>query len=73
MDISTKDINKNHILIPTNINELKPDIEIIINKNEQIIKKYLERHIYTSAISDSDKQKLDTIFAKHRKTILDAF
>ena len=73
MDISTKDINKISILIPTHLNELKPDIEIIINKNEQIIKKYLERHIYTSAISDSDKQTLDTILAKHRKTILDAF
>ena len=73
MDISTKDINKISILIPTHLNELKPDIEIIINKNEQIIKKYLERHIYTSAISYSDKQTLDTILAKHRKTILDEF
>ena len=73
MDMSTKDITKINILIPQNLNELKPDIEILINKNEQIIKKYLERHIYTSAISDSDKQKLDTILAKHRKTILDSF
>jgi len=73
MDILTKDINKINILIPTNLNELKPDIEILINKNEQIITKYLERHIYTAAISDSNKQTLATIFIKHRKTILDTF
>ena len=73
MDMSTKDINKINILIPTNLNEIKPDIEILINKNEQIITKYLERHIYTSSISDSNKQTLTTIFIKHRKTILDAF
>ena len=71
--MDSKDIKQISILIPNNLNEIKADIEILINKEELIIKKYLERHIYTSIIADSDKIKLDNIFSKNRKLILNKF
>ena len=52
-----KQIKKISIKIPDHLSEMKPDIELIINKNETIISKYLERHIYTSTISDINKKK----------------
>ena len=73
MDDHLKDIKQISVLIPTHLNDLKPDIELLIDKKEQIIKTYLERHIYTSSMSDNDKEKLELLFAKHRKTILDTF
>lgn len=59
--------------IPNTLNEIKTDIEIIIKKNEDIIKNYLEKTIYTSSISDSNKEILDIIFSKNKKLILDTF
>ena len=59
-----KEIKQISISLPTKLNDIKPDLELLINKNENIIKKYLERHIYTSTISDIDKAKLDIIFSK---------
>ena len=69
-----KDIKQFGFYIPNNLNELKPDIEFIINEcNKIIMKKILENNIYTSKISDSDKEKINLLFAKNKKLILDAF
>jgi len=70
MDKQIKNIN---IKIPTNLIEIKNDIELIINKNEIIISKYLERHIYTSTISDINKKKIEELFIKNRNLILTTF
>ena len=60
--------------IPENLNELKPDIESIINKcNKIIMKKVLENNVYTSTISESDKEKINLLFSKNTKLILDRF
>lgn len=68
-----KQIKKINIKIPENLNEIKSDIELIINKNEIIISKYLERHIYTSTISEINKQKIEELFIKNRNLILNIF
>lgn len=66
-DIKIKNIN---ISIPNNLSFIKEDIEFIINKDEEIIEKYLERIVYTSSLSESTKIQLDKIFEKLRKDIL---
>jgi hypothetical protein len=68
-----KQIKKINIKIPENLNEIQSDIELIINKNEIIISKYLERHIYTSTISEINKQKIEELFIKNRNLILNIF
>jgi hypothetical protein len=69
-----KDIKHISFYIPNNLNELKPDVEFIINEcNKIIIKKVLENNIYTSKISDSDKEKINLLFNKNKKLILDTF
>ena len=68
-----KQIKKISIKIPDYLSEMKPDIELIINKNETIISNYLERHIYTSLISETNKTKIEELFIKNRKLILDTF
>ena len=69
-----KDTKKFGFNIPENLNELKPDIESIINKcNKIIMKKVLENNVYTSTISESDKEKINLLFSKNTKLILDRF
>jgi len=70
---NTEDIKQITFLIPKNLNTLKPEIETIIIKNENIIKKYIEKTIYASVISEKDKTKLEEIFLKHRNFIIDKF
>lgn len=68
-----KQIKKISIKIPDDLSEIKSDFELIINKNEKIISNYLERHIYTSLISETNKTKIEELFIKNRKLILDTF
>lgn len=70
MDKQIKNIN---IKIPHNLNEIKPDIEFIINVNEKIIIKYLERHVYTSIITENNRKIIEELFIKNRKDILEHF
>ena len=59
------------ILTTNTLLSIKNNIEIIINKDEEIIEKYLERIIYTSSLSINVKDKLDKIFKISRESILD--
>ena len=68
-----KDIKKININIPNNLNELEPDVNLIINTTNTVIHKYLERQIYKSIISDSNKEKLNLIFTKNKQLILEPF
>lgn len=69
----SKDLKSINILIPESLTEIKPELEILINKNENIIKKYLERQIYKSVISETNSQTLNIIFSKNKKLILESF
>ena len=69
-----KDIKQLGFYIPNNLNEIKPDIELIINQcNKIIMKKVLENNVYTSEISNYDKEKINLLFTKNKKLILDTF
>ena len=68
-----KDVKKITINIPNDLNELNLDMELIINTTNTIINKYLEKQIYKSAISDSNKDKLNIIFTKNKQLILEPF
>jgi len=65
-----KNLKKININIPNNLNSIKPDIEKLINKNEIITTKYLERIIYTSDLSESIKTKLEQVLSESREFIL---
>lgn len=67
---SKKDLKNINMILPNNLNEIKSSIDIIINKDEEIIKKYLERILYTSKLSDSVKQQLDKVFQDVREKLL---
>jgi len=58
-------------LINNNNLKIKTDIEKIFKKNEENIRKYLERIIYTSTLSKDVNLKLDVIFEETKKNIMD--
>jgi hypothetical protein len=65
-----KDLKNINLILPNNLNEIKPNIDIIINKNEEIIKKYLERIMYTSKIPEEVNIQLNKVFQDVKKNIL---
>ena len=71
--MESKDLKNISLSIPTNLSDIKSDIELVINKTEKIIKQFLEKQIYTSTISDINKEQLNIIFIEKRKQILDIF
>jgi len=64
------ELRKINMTLPINLNEIKPNIDIIIKKNEEIIKKYLERVIYTSKLPEEIILQLDKVFLDTRNNIL---
>ena len=67
---NNKDLNNIHIKIPKTLDFIKNDVGTIIKKDEEVIKNYLERIVYTSPLSENTKLQLDTIFEKIRKDII---
>lgn len=63
-------LKKINMTLPNNLNEINTNIDIIIKKDEEIIKKYLERVIYTSKLPDEVKLQLDKVFLDTRNNIL---
>ena len=68
-----KDVKQININIPNHLNELIPEVDLIINTTNTLITKYLEKQIYTSTISNCNKEKLHIIFTKNKKHILEHF
>jgi hypothetical protein len=54
--------NKHNLVIDENILSSSNVIEQLIKKDEEIIKNYIERIIYTSALSEDTNTKLNQIF-----------
>ena len=71
MDI--KDVKRINITIPDNLNELKTELNLILNTSNKMITNYLEKQIYKSTMSDSNKEKISIIFTKNKQLILDTF
>ena len=69
-----KDIKHISFYMPDNLNNIKKEMDIIINEcNKSIKKNLLERYVYSSTISDSDNAQLDIIFNKNKDLILNKF
>jgi len=67
---SKKELNKINMILPNNLNEIKTSIDIILKKDEEIIKKYIERIIYTSKIPENIIEQLDKVFQDVRENLL---
>lgn len=65
--VKIKNIKMN---LPNNLDIMQNNIDIILNKDEEIIKKYIERMIYTSKIPHDVSLQLDKIFTDVRNNIL---
>ena len=66
-----KNVKKIYINIPNNLNELDAELNLIINTTNTVIYKYLEKQIYKSSVSCSNKEKLNIIFTKNKQFILE--
>jgi hypothetical protein len=64
------ELKKINMSIPNNLNKIKKNIDIILNKDEEIIKTYIERIIYTSKLPNDVSLKLNKAFLDVRKNIL---
>jgi len=62
-----KDIKNINMIKPNNLDIIKEDIDIIRDKIDEIIKKYIERIIYTSTLPEDINLKIDKLFIESRK------
>lgn len=69
-DFVKNDLKQINMILPSNLNKIKTNIDIIINKDEEIIKKYIERVIYISKLTDDLTKQLDKIYKDVREHIL---
>lgn len=69
----TDNILNINIKIPNKLSIYKEDIETIINKDEEVIKKYLEKTIFNCVLSETVKRELDKIFVESKKIVLEKF
>jgi len=61
---------KQNINIPKNFAELENDINALLDKNEEAIRAYISRYIYTSSISSETNKQLDELFKQVRSNLL---
>ena len=68
--LNHKDLKKLNIEIPQHLNDLKPDAISILECNEYIILKVLEKTVYGSKLPIEIIDKINDIFAKSREHII---
>ncbi len=61
---------KHKIIIPEKASSLVDDIDEVVDKCEEVIKKYIERIIYTSTLSKNVSENLDSVFKESRTNLL---
>lgn len=59
---SKKYFTKKKLNVINDLSEIKDNVKKLLNKNEEIIINYLERFIYTSALSETTKNEIAEIF-----------
>lgn len=67
---SKKDLKNINMILPNNLNDIQTNIDIILKKDEEIIKKYIERIIYTSKLPDNVTEQLNKVFQDVREHLL---
>ena len=66
-----KDVKKITVNVPDTLHELHPELNLIMNTTNKIIIKYLEKQIYNTTISNSNKEKINTLFIQNKQLILE--
>ena len=61
---------KHKIIIPEKTTSIIDDIDEVVDKCEEVIKKYIERMIYTSTLSKNVSENLDSVFKESRTNLL---
>jgi hypothetical protein len=62
-------MDKQIIKIPDDFGEIEKVISIMLDKNEDAIRYYISRYIYTSIISFEINQEINNIFKKIRDNL----
>ena len=60
---------KTNINIPHNFKDISNDIDVLLDKNEEAIREYISRYIYTSSISSETNKQLNELFKKIRANL----
>lgn len=60
---------KKNINIPPNFEDISNDINSLLDKNEEAIRGYISRYIYTSSISLETNKQLDELFKQIRSNL----
>jgi hypothetical protein len=63
-------LRKTIITIPNNFKVIEKDICIMLGKNEEAIRHYISRYIYTSSITPEIDKQINEIFKQIRKDLL---
>lgn len=61
---------KKKIYVPSGIDEITNDVNMLLDKNEEAIRKYISRYIYTSSISAETNKQLDELFKQVRINLI---
>ena len=60
---------KKNIDIPQDFTDISNDINILLDKNEEAIREYISRYIYTSSISSETNKQLNELFKNIRANL----
>ena len=60
---------KKNVLVPSGFEEMANDFDMLLDKNEEAIRKYISRYIYTSSISSETNKQLDELFKQIRSNL----
>lgn len=58
-----------NIIIPQDFTNISNDINALLDKNEEVIRGYIARYIYTSSISYETNKQLDELFKQIRSNL----
>jgi|LakMenEpi03Aug12_release.lakeMendotaPanAssembly.Ray.scaffolds.fasta_scaffold3487615_2 hypothetical protein len=63
-------MNNQVIAIPPDFKDIEKQLSIMLDKNEDAIRNYISRYVYTSSISPEIHQQISSIFQKIKNDLL---
>jgi hypothetical protein len=61
---------KQNMNIPQNFKDMSNDINTLLDKNDEAIRGYIVRYIYTSSMSSETTKQLDELFKQARAKLI---
>ena len=65
-----KDLKKTYLMLPNKIPNIKDNVSKVLDINEKTIENFIERFVYTNALTENTKELLYNIFKTTRDDIL---